>query len=101
MNGIVPGKDYVPTHELMRFMTEFGVGYYSSENDALSSKKRPVYIPKWEKGVTWVQDITDLYPALERDAYVGIYMDTWTAEGYVASKELVFMKSKITCAVIP
>ena len=99
MIGIVPGKDYVPTLELMRFMTPFGVGYYSSDNDSLSSKRRPVYIPKWEKSVTWVQDITDLYPALEREAYVGI--DTWTAEGYVASMELDVKESKITCDVMP
>lgn len=99
MIGIVPGKDYVPTLELMRFMTPFGVGYYSSDNDSLSSKRRPVYIPKWEKSVTWVQDITDLYPALEREAYVGIYIDTWTAEGYVASMELDVKESKITCDV--
>lgn len=101
MIGIVPGKDYVPTLELMRFMTPFGVGYYSSDNDSLSSKRRPVYIPKWEKSVTWVQDITDLYPALEREAYVGIYIDTWTAEGYVASMELDVKESKITCDVMP
>ena len=99
MIGIVPGKDYVPTLELMRFMTPFGVGYYSSDNDSLSSKRRPVY--KWEKSVTWVQDITDLYPALEREAYVGIYIDTWTAEGYVASMELDVKESKITCDVMP
>ena len=100
MIGIVPGKDYVPTLELMRFMTPFGVGYYSSDNDSLSSKRRPVYIPKCEKSVTWVQDITDLYPALEREAYVGIYIDTWTAEGYVASMELDVKESKITCDVM-
>ena len=99
MIGIVPGQDYVPTLELMRFMTPFGVGYYSSDNDSLSSKRRPVYIPKWEKSVTWVQDITDLYPALEREAYVGIYIDTWTAEGYVASMDV--KESKITCDVMP
>lgn len=101
MIGIVPGKDYVPTLELMRFMTPFGVGYYSSDNDSLSSKRRPVYIPKWEKCVTWVQDITDLYPVLEKEAYVGIYIDTWTAEGYVASMELDVKESKITCDVMP
>lgn len=99
--GIVSGEDYEPTVELMRFMTPFGVGYYSSDNDSLSSKRRPVYIPKWEKSVTWVQDITDLYPALEREAYVGIYIDTWTAEGYVASMELDVKESKITCDVMP
>lgn len=101
MIGIVPGKDYVPTLELMRFMTPFGVGYYSSDNDSLSSKRRPVYIPKWEKCVTWLQDITDLYPVLEKEAYVGIYIDTWTAEGYVASMELDVKESKITCDVMP
>lgn len=99
--GIVSGEGYEPTVELMRFMTPFGVGYYSSDNDSLSSKRRPVYIPKWEKSVTWVQDITDLYPALEREAYVGIYIDTWTAEGYVASMELDVKESKITCDVMP
>lgn len=31
MIGIVPGKDYVPTLELMRFMTPFGVGFYSKK----------------------------------------------------------------------
>ena len=51
--------------------------------------------------MTWVQDITDLYPALEREAYVGIYIDTWTAEGYVASMELDVKESKITCDVMP
>lgn len=101
MIGIVPGKDYVPTIELMRFMTPFGVGHYSSENDSLSSKRRPVYIPKWEKCVTWEQDITNLYPALEKEAYVGIYIDTWTAEGYVASMELDVKESKIPCDALP
>lgn len=99
--GVVPGRDYVPTIELMRFMTPFGVGHYSAPDDSLSSKRRPVYIPKWEKCVTWVQDITDLYPALEQEAYVGIYIDTWTAEGYVASMELDVKESKITCDVMP
>ena len=63
MIGIVPGKDYLPTIELMRFMTPFGVGHFSEDDDSLSSKRRPVYIPKWEKCVQWEQDITDLYSA--------------------------------------
>lgn len=40
MIGIVPGTDYKPTVELMRFMTPFGVGHYSSPTDSLSSKDR-------------------------------------------------------------
>ena len=68
MIGIVPGKDYLPTIELMRFMTPFGVGHFSAEDDSLSSKRRPVYIPKWEKCVQWEQDITDLYSAQNSQA---------------------------------
>lgn len=88
--GVVAGKDYLPTVELMRFMTPFGVGFYSNKNDTLSSKRRPVYIPKWEKCVQWQQDITDLYPLLEDEAYVGVFIDTWTEQGYLASMELQF-----------
>lgn len=95
--GVVAGKDYLPTVELMRFMTPFGVGFYSSNNDTLTSKRRPVYIPKWEKCVQWQQDITDLYPLLEDEAYVGVFIDTWTEQGYLASMELQFKESPITC----
>jgi hypothetical protein len=95
--GVVAGKDYLPTVELMRFMTPFGVGFYSSNNDTLTSKRRPVYIPKWEKCVQWQQDITDLYPLLEDEAYVGVFIDTWTEQGYLASMELQFKESTISC----
>ena len=98
MTGIVAGKGYQPTVELMRFMTPFGVGHYSNNDDSLSSKRRPVYIPKWEKQVQWKQDITDLYPLLETEAYVGVFIDTWTAEGYIASVDLDFKESPYSCA---
>lgn len=95
--GVVAGKDYLPTVELMRFMTPFGVGFYSNTNDTLTAKRRPVYIPKWEKCVQWQQDITDLYPLLEDEAYVGVFIDTWTEQGYLASMELQFKESTISC----
>lgn len=95
--GIVAGENYLPTVELLRFMTPFGVGHYSNNNDALTSKRRPVYVPKWEKSVTWEQDITHLYPELEGEAYVGIFIDTWTKEGYVADVELDIKESRISC----
>lgn len=85
MLGIVPGPDYVPTVELMRFMTPFGVGHFSSPDDSLTRHRKPVYIDQWADSVSWEQDITDLYPLLEGGAYVGIFIDTWTPEGYIAS----------------
>lgn len=39
MRGIIAGKNYLPTIELMRFMTPFGVGFYSNNNDTLTSKR--------------------------------------------------------------
>lgn len=101
MIGIVPGKDYLPTVELMRFMTPFGVGHFSAPDDSLSATRRPVYIPHWEKSVTWQQDITQLYPLLEGEAYVGVFIDTWTPEGYVVSMELDIKESKLANDVMP
>ncbi|MBP9506976.1 MAG: N-glycanase [Bacteroides sp.] len=101
MNGIIAGKDYLPTVELMRFMTPFGVGHFSGNNDTLTSKRRPVYIPKWEKQVQWEQEITDLYALLKGEVYVGVFIDTWTTEGYVVSMELDVKESKIACDPLP
>ena len=97
MRGIIAGKNYLPTIELMRFMTPFGVGFYSNNNDTLTSKRRPVYILKWEDCVQWQQDITDRYSLLEDEAYVGVFIDTWTEQGYLASVELKFTESNISC----
>lgn len=95
MVGIVPGADYKPTVELMRFMTPFGVGYYSASDDSLTSRRKPVYIDQWADSVSWEQDITDLYPLLEGGAYVGIFIDTWTTEGYVVSVNIEVDESRL------
>ena len=94
LKGIVPGKDYLPTVELMRFMTPFGVGYYSRKDTVTESKRRPVYIPKWADETCWMQDITDLYSILKGEVYVGIFIDTWTKEGYIASVDINIKESK-------
>jgi hypothetical protein len=101
MIGIVPGKDYLPTVELMRFMTPFGVGHFSDNNDSLSSQRRPVYIPKWAQEVKWQEDISDLYPLLQGEAYIGIFVDTWTEKGYVVSTQIDIDESKIACDKMP
>lgn len=99
--GIVPGENYKPTIEIMRFMTPFGVGYYSDDTDSLSSKRKPVYIDEWAKNVQWEQDITDLYSELSGEAYIGIFIDTWTAEGYIATLTLHAEETPVTCEALP
>ena len=93
--GIVQGEGYLPTVELMRFMTPFGVGHYSSNDDSVSARRRPVYVDGWAENVNWKQEVTDLLPLLEGEAYVGIYVDTWTPEGYKVDAKLTFTESAI------
>ena len=60
-----------------------------------------MYVDHWEDSVSWEQDITDLYPLLEGGAYVGIFIDTWTPEGYVASMTIDVDESDLTCDALP
>ena len=99
--GVAAGKDYLPTVELMRFMTPFGVGYFSADKDSTAYKRRPVYIDGWAQESVWQQDITDLYPLLQNEAYIGIYIDTWTDKGYKVNLEINFDESTIKQDVMP
>ncbi|WP_046745420.1 PNGase F N-terminal domain-containing protein [Kordia zhangzhouensis] len=84
---------YQPTVELLRFMTPFGVGHFT--NDERVKSRKPVYIPKWETNVSWSQNITHLLPLLEDEIYVGVFIDTWTKEGYKLTATLHFDESEI------
>ena len=95
LSGIIQGYRYKPTVEIMRFMTPFGVGHYSADDNALSAKRKPVYIDGWAKNVVWEEDITDLLPLFEDEVYVGVFIDTWTKEGYVIDFELSYTESEI------
>jgi len=86
-------SNYIPNVELLRFMTPFGVDYFNE--DERTKNRKPVYIPEWEDEVHWSQDITHLLPLLEGEAYVGVYIDTWTKEGYNISASINFTESKI------
>lgn len=85
--GIMAGENYKPALELLRFMTPFGVGHFSNNED---KHRRPVYIPKWEKQVIWEQDISTLGSEVTGTFYIGIWIDTWTKEGYEADVSLVY-----------
>ena len=93
--GIVPAPGYRPAVELMRFMTPFGVGFYSGGEEEKASLRRPVYIDGWAPRVEWTQDVTDRYSCLEGEAYIGVFIDTWTAEGYKASLTLEAKESVV------
>ncbi len=93
IQGYVADNNYIPSLELVRFMTPFGVGHFS-KSEKLDGRK-PVYIPKWEKEVNWQQDITDRLSALEGEVWVGVWIDVWTKEGYKIDVSLTFDESVI------
>ncbi|MBK3518336.1 PNGase F N-terminal domain-containing protein [Carboxylicivirga marina] len=97
LKGIVSSDTYKPVVELMRFMTPFGVGYY---NDKMDSRK-PVYIPHWEDKVVWEQDVTERLSLLEGEVWIGIWIDTWTKEGYTVSVEMNFDETEYQYAEKP
>ncbi len=87
--GVLATEDYKPAVEILRFMTPFGVGYYSTDE---KKHRKPVYIPTWEKQVVWEHDISDLTSIVSGTFYVGIWVDSWTKEGY--NVDLSFSYSK-------
>ncbi len=97
--GIVSGKTYQPVIELMRFMTPFGVGHYS---DNRVKYRRPVYIPSWEKQVVWEHDISQLKDVVSGSFYIGVWIDSWTAEGYNFDLKLSYSnRERKTLKVLP
>ncbi len=88
--GVIASDDYEPVMELMRFMTPFGVGAYSDS----MALRRPVYIPFWEKEVSWEEDVTPLLSELQGECWIGIWIDTWTKEGYTVSMQLKYEESE-------
>lgn len=90
--GVKPQGNYKPALEILRFMTPFGVGYYSQDPSIM--KRKPVYIPKWEDEVVWNQDVTQLLSELEGEVWIGVLVDVWTKEGYNFSSTLTYTESK-------
>lgn len=81
-------KHYSPPIELMRFMTPFGVGHFSKDERCLQQK--PIYLPTYDTIVNWSSNVTHLLSLLEHEVYVGVYIDTWTKEGYQISADITF-----------
>ncbi len=82
---ILPGSDIdnlseVASLELLRFITPFGVGHFNNKENI--QKLKPSYIPRWEDDITWEEDISHLLPILKDQVWVGLYIDTWSNEGW-------------------
>lgn len=90
---------YIPSVELLRFITPFGVGHFS-QSERLDEYK-PVYIPRWEDSVYWEADISHLWEALSDSMTLGLYIDTWTKEGYTLDVDVQFDGQPATVVAAP
>jgi hypothetical protein len=78
--GIVRTKGYVPPVELLRFFTHFGVGAYNSRSRITGYH--------WADSVTYTQEVTDMLPLLQKDAWVGVYIGNYDRKGHTVSLRL-------------
>ena len=99
--GIVADEQRTPALELMRFITPFGVGHFSHTERA--EAYRPEAVAAWADSAHWRADLSGLQPWLGAvdTLWVGAYIDTWTAEGYALSAELVINESPLPCDCAP
>ena len=86
-----------PALELLRFITPFGVGHFSHTERAQAYK--PESVGAWADSVHWSADLSPMQAWLtEADTlWVGVYIDTWTAEGYTLSASITMDESNLPC----
>lgn len=99
--GIVREGDRLPALEWMRFITPFGVGYFSHTERA--NAYRPEAVAAWADSASWQADLSSLQPWMSAadTIWVGAYIDTWTAEGYALSARLDMRESELPCDWAP
>jgi len=80
--GVVTTDNYLPTLELLRFFTPFGVNKYNTASTI--------------KGYTWAdsavfrQDITELQPRLQGDVWIGVFIGNYDKGGHIVSLRLKY-----------
>ena len=86
-----------PALELLRFITPFGVGHFSHTERAEAYK--PESVGAWADSVHWSTDLSHMQSWLtDADTlWVGVYIDTWTAEGYTLSASITMDESDLPC----
>ena len=86
-----PDSLNITSLELLRFITPFGVGHFS-DNEKLD-EFRPVYVPRWEESISWNEDISHLSNAFYDEIWIGVWIDTWSKEGWLIDVPLSFIES--------
>lgn len=99
--GVMADETGTPPLELLRFITPFGAGHFSDHPKAESW--RPVSVDQWADSVHWQRDVSAFQPWFQAadTVWIGVYVDTWTSEGYEVDLELRFEESDLACDLAP
>ncbi|WP_238429882.1 PNGase F N-terminal domain-containing protein [Chitinophaga agri] len=80
--GVIATDSYLPTLELMRFFTPFGISEYN--------KKVKIKGYQWADSAVYRQDITELQPRLEGDVWIGVFVGNYDKGGHKVSLRLKY-----------
>lgn len=80
IKGVVRTDKFIPSVELMRFISTFGVSYF---NDKVQINNY-----NWNDSVIYVQDVTSLIPADQNEIWIGMSIGNYDKGGHKASLEL-------------
>lgn len=75
--GVTATDDYLPTLELMRFFTPFGVHHYN--------QKVKIKGYQWADSAVYRQDITELQARLNGEVWIGVFVGNYDKGGHKVS----------------
>ena len=79
---MVATDEYLPTLELLRFFTPFGINKYNKVSNIKGYN--------WANSAVFRQDITELQPALQDDVWIGVFIGNYDKGGHIASLRLKY-----------
>jgi hypothetical protein len=80
--GVIATDDYLPSLELMRFFTPFGIHHYNNQVKVQGLS--------WEDSVVYRQDVSHLMPRLQGETWIGVFVGNYDKGGHQVSLKLRF-----------
>jgi len=80
--GVVATDNYLPTLELLRFFTPFGVNKYNKVSNIKGYN--------WADSAVFREDITELQPRLQGEVWIGVFIGNYDKGGHIVSLRLKY-----------
>lgn len=80
--GVIATDTYLPTLELLRFFTPFGVKQYNNASNIKGYN--------WADSAIFREDITELQPRLQGEVWIGVYIGNYDKGGHKVSLRLKY-----------